>query len=300
MTSGNTMHEMPLKAVNINGQATKVPGFKIDMAKVALVTPSSPSFTAFSSDPSLMITAAKLRSDKQAIDLQRNGTGNTYSLVRIPPGVYIVDVIGQKENNQAAYENIIVIGSVLSPPIQNIIQQRIVQETRVDIDTDNPFKPNNKETKCLYDPGNSLCKPDSDGDCPSGWGTNEDGQCFPMDKDCPKGYWRADDDETGACVPKTEAQYDMSNLPACDGSSQDCVTENGDVCAAGSSEHECELDEVESTNIADESGAEDENEPDNEPDNEDESASDDDGEADPDPDEAAGDDSGDDSLQEEE
>lgn len=29
-------------------------------------------------------------------------------------------------------------------------------------------------------------------------------------------------------------------LPACDGSYQDCVTENGDVCVAGSTEHECE------------------------------------------------------------
>lgn len=30
-------------------------------------------------------------------------------------------------------------------------------------------------------------------------------------------------------------------LPACDGSYQDCVTENGDVCLSGSTEHECEL-----------------------------------------------------------
>ena len=30
---------------------------------------------------------------------------------------------------------------------------------------------------------------------------NEDGQCFPHYLKCPKGYWRADDDESGACVP---------------------------------------------------------------------------------------------------
>ncbi|MGH9953676.1 MAG: hypothetical protein ACRD5J_18830 [Nitrososphaeraceae archaeon] len=30
-------------------------------------------------------------------------------------------------------------------------------------------------------------------------------------------------------------------LPPCDGSLQDCVTENGDVCLAGASTHECEL-----------------------------------------------------------
>jgi hypothetical protein len=27
---------------------------------------------------------------------------------------------------------------------------------------------------------------------------NEDGQCFPREVKCPAGYWRADDDETGA------------------------------------------------------------------------------------------------------
>jgi hypothetical protein len=31
---------------------------------------------------------------------------------------------------------------------------------------------------------------------------NEDGQCFPHYLKCPPGYWRADDDESGACVKK--------------------------------------------------------------------------------------------------
>ena len=133
-----------------------------------------------------------------------------------------------------------------------MIQQKIVQESRVDVDTDivfkNPKKVDDKEIVCLYNPDNSLCDPDPKGKCPSGWATNEDGRCFPMDKPCPKGYWRADDDETGACVPKTktltQAEFDKSELPECDGSLQDCVTENGDVCPAGSTDHECELEEV--------------------------------------------------------
>ena len=29
-------------------------------------------------------------------------------------------------------------------------------------------------------------------------------------------------------------------LPKCNGTFQDCVTENGDICLAGSTEHECE------------------------------------------------------------
>lgn len=35
---------------------------------------------------------------------------------------------------------------------------------------------------------------------------------------------------------------DPSNLPRCDGSYQDCVTHRGDVCKAGSTAHECEID----------------------------------------------------------
>lgn len=37
--------------------------------------------------------------------------------------------------------------------------------------------------------------------------------------------------------------FSDSSLPDCDGSYQDCVTERGDVCEAGSTDHECELDE---------------------------------------------------------
>src|SRR5919109_3080033 len=45
-----------------------------------------------------------------------------------------------------------------------------------------------------------ICKP-INGKCPPGWSMNEDGQCVPLYKPCPRGYWRADDDESGACVP---------------------------------------------------------------------------------------------------
>ena len=69
---------------------------------------------------------------------------------------------------------------------------------------------------------------------------NEDQYCFPADKKCPKGYWRADDDESGACVKKPKEVPVPIDLPVCDGSSQRCITENSDVCEAGSTEHECE------------------------------------------------------------
>ena len=247
ITSGNTMHELPLKAVNFNGQVGKVPGFKMDMANVVLIRPNS-TLTASSPDSSLVITGAKLRSGTQGtqgFDLQ--GTGNTYSLAGFAQGVYTLDAIGQRGiNNQGAYEAILVIGPAITPQVQYVVQQRIVQETSGDGNGGNDFeKPDDKDTICLYYPESSLCNPDADGNCPDDWGKNEDGQCFPINKDCPNGYERADDDESGACVSKKGALPNMAELPPCDGSLQDCVTGSGVVCEAGSTEHECELDDEE-------------------------------------------------------
>src|SRR5690242_8443753 len=42
---------------------------------------------------------------------------------------------------------------------------------------------------------------------------------------------------------KSEQSGATSKLPKCDGSFQDCVTHNGDVCKAGQGEHECECAE---------------------------------------------------------
>ena len=232
ISANGTVHELPLKAMNTNGQVSKVSGFKIDMAKVALIRPSSPNINAFSNDPSLTMVGAKLRANEQGIDLQ--GTTNTYSLAGLAQGVYTLDVIAQKGNNQGAYETILVIGPAITPQIQNVVQQKIVQETRVDVDSEIIFEnPKPSKDDRLYDPSLPQCPPPKDGKCPEGYNMNEDGQCYP-DKPCPPGYWRADDDESGACVPRTVAvaQLDESILPPCDGSLQDCVTENGDVCEA--------------------------------------------------------------------
>ena len=52
---------------------------------------------------------------------------------------------------------------------------------------------------CLYDPSLPKCAPIA-GKCPPGFLMNEAGQCYP-DKPCPPGYARADNDESGACLP---------------------------------------------------------------------------------------------------
>jgi Staphylococcal nuclease homologue len=59
--------------------------------------------------------------------------------------------------------------------------------------------PEPPDDDCLFDPSLPKCAP-IDGVCPEGFNMNEDGQCFP-DKPCPPGYARADNDESGACLP---------------------------------------------------------------------------------------------------
>ena len=54
--------------------------------------------------------------------------------------------------------------------------------------------------------------------------------------ECPEGFIFNDGDQ---CIPEpvTEA---APQLPLCDGSFQDCITPNGDICLAGQGGHECE------------------------------------------------------------
>jgi hypothetical protein len=51
----------------------------------------------------------------------------------------------------------------------------------------------------LYDPSLPRCAP-MNGVCLEGFNMNEDGQYF-FDKPSPPGYARADNDESGACLP---------------------------------------------------------------------------------------------------
>jgi hypothetical protein len=51
---------------------------------------------------------------------------------------------------------------------------------------------------CLFN-DQLKCEPVEWEGCPDGFGTNEDGQCFPLNSEweCSKGYHTIDDDETG-------------------------------------------------------------------------------------------------------
>jgi hypothetical protein len=74
---------------------------------------------------------------------------NSFSLANIPAGVYTLDIITQKGNTRAAYEGILVIGqqptTAINEITQNLINQEINQNTRVDTDYKIVFRDSSKK-----------------------------------------------------------------------------------------------------------------------------------------------------------
>jgi hypothetical protein len=78
---------------------------------------------------------------------------------------------------------------------------------------------------CLLDPTLPECTPPPGGKCPPGTLMNGYGQCYP-DKPCPPGYARADNDESGACLPLNTPTPTPTPTPGgnCDPSyPEDCI-----------------------------------------------------------------------------
>jgi hypothetical protein len=87
------------------------------------------------------------------------------------------------------------------------------------------------DESCLFDVEQPKCQlPEDMDDCPEGFGTNEDRQCFPVDENgymnCPDGYHAEDDDGSGQCYPDdTGCQYDdMILIEASDGDGMRCAS----------------------------------------------------------------------------
>ena len=123
-------------------------------------------------------------------------------------GVYTLDVI--IGNN--AYECIVVVGTSPQQTIINQITEINTQSTNVvkifekgkTTPTPTPTPtPGEEPSICYFEPNNEECNPDSQGNCPDGFGHNDDNQCIPHGP-CPSGYGRIDDDETGTCYPDDE------------------------------------------------------------------------------------------------
>ncbi|MGH9979539.1 MAG: hypothetical protein ACRD8Z_27425, partial [Nitrososphaeraceae archaeon] len=84
-------------------------------------------------------------------------------------------------------------------PVSNTIVNRIYQAIAIAIGITinnnttpqpaplpNQTEPEGPDQDCLFDPSLPKCTPGPEG-CPEGFGTNEDGQCFPLGG-CPDGY----------------------------------------------------------------------------------------------------------------
>ena len=65
-----------------------------------------------------------------------------------------------------------------------------------------PIPPPSANSEVTYFEPNDApeCEPDEEGNCPDGFAMNEQGNCHPGG-DCPDGYGRVDDDESGTCYP---------------------------------------------------------------------------------------------------
>jgi hypothetical protein len=64
------------------------------------------------------------------------------------------------------------------------------------------LKPEPKPNICYCDPNNEACEP-VNGKGRPGFGFNDDDRFIPIGE-CPSGYGRLDDDETGTCYPKKD------------------------------------------------------------------------------------------------
>jgi hypothetical protein len=248
-------HELSLRATLENGQTNPVSGFTNDLTNV-ISTPTNSELIMFTTDNTISIVEAKVRTITDIQTDLANTKPNAFSLAGLSPGVYTLDVIVQKQNSKAAYEGILVIGQPLTESTKQIVQNEIVNKND-DIRIVFEKKSNQKQSgndPCNYY-GRNICN--SQGYCDS-----DRFDC--LSDDCVNGQ----PGTTGQCEgddrPFRSIAQTNNELPLCDGSFQDCITERGDVCEAGSSEHECEIEEPEELSCQEdddfcEPGCEDEN-----------------------------------------
>ena len=119
-------------------------------------------------------------------------------------------------------------------------------------DAGRPGEDENEDEEDDEDPYAGLPTPEEAGetgvvDCGNGVFVNPREPC-PQDEEepvlvlCPDGQTQVEEDRVDEDCPKTD-QVSATGLPLCDGTFQDCVTNNGDVCVAGTTVHECECND---------------------------------------------------------
>ncbi len=227
-TNQAQLSELRLKAFQQSGSTYQASEFSVDFSNVINV-PVYSQFAVFTTDSCLSIIGANIKTASgNVVDLVKDNS-NAFSLSGIPSGVYTLDVMAQKEGENGTYGGILVIGEATNQEIQK-------QVVKITMDVNTVFKkPTLVNDPCNYH-GQDIC--DESGEC--------DSERFDCWSDCSDGSIQT----TGQCPGddrplSTIASDDQSDLPDCDGSYQDCETESGYVCEAGSSDHECEVSEEE-------------------------------------------------------
>jgi hypothetical protein len=93
---------------------------------------------------------------------------------------------------------------VLMPTVPNVYASEYVRQAdRPAINPD--FDP---DESCRFDAFQGKCTLGAEQECPDGFGGNQYGTCFPVNKegymDCPEGTHSIEGDETGQCYPNDE------------------------------------------------------------------------------------------------
>jgi hypothetical protein len=110
-----------------------------------------------------------------------------------------------------------------------------------------PEPPGPPDDDCLFDTSQPQCVPlPGETDCPEGFGTNEDGRCFPLHERCTSGYHSHEDDESGECIPNStpcNPGYVMNpDYPSCDKKERVCADNpDADVCKPFELPEECKV-----------------------------------------------------------
>jgi hypothetical protein len=207
-TGLNGLQEIPLKAIQSDGEIDTQSDFEIEPQNI-LTLAKGADFHVLPAEGSVF--AIKITDEQREttnIDFSQSDGRVSQNLAS---KAYLLDIVVLMDNNDKyLYETVLAIlepGQTLNQVnIQNIIQNFVstTSDTHTTIvfrDNDNDDnEPDEEEPSiCFFEPNNEACNPDENGDCPDGFGRNEDGQCIPQ-QSCPDGFHRANDDESGRCI----------------------------------------------------------------------------------------------------
>ena len=202
---------MELKAIKDSSGVKRVEDFQLRAENVVSV-PLNAAVTIFG-DLQVQFDGAKLVRSGTVDAVQMPIVNGKINFAGVAAGVYTLDVI----TAQYGYECIIVIGETVQE-VQQIINQ-VITEVNTDTNIVKIFEkgknqprptPTPEPSVCFFDPNDEECDPDENGDCPDGFGRNEDGRCIPSER-CPDGFHRANDDETGRCINEDELRECENN-----------------------------------------------------------------------------------------